>query len=636
MKKVTQTPHSALRTPNFFSTRLISLLVAELFLFSSVLPAWALQTNSSHLRPSAAKDGATRNNLRQELKDTQARDGGQLTLPSAKDFYVLKNYEALVNEIVGEIDHKRQKKGKGQFWVGVGGSPASGKSSLAKEIVSRLKSKGIHVIHISMDMWIVERLIRDAWEREGDPRFYRYRKEWIRWTEHARDIDRIRETFQGKLTLQGLYDIPTGIVDRTKELEIFPDTVVVYDGAFLADPALYPPDSFDLSVLLDAPPQGRHVRRIARDTVLRGRSPEQIKKLTRLVYDPEWKTYVEEIHPETASDLVYDVTSFEHPARLYYGNAARDGSSHISGWPEFSFDGPPEAGAQYWRGKLHVGGEIFTMFLGSDLSGGVYLEIRDPENRKIVATSEWYRWEHPWFQNIAVDDARYKGPDAVVRLADVIAAIQLSDMISHGSSMNRLHGSVALRPEGDRLGSLGIFRLYEKIGLRPDPLFLNRWAERIREEDADLSVQQQLWIPRRLEKDIPHLRISSRERGHIEIFEEHQIEIFLVDENGRAISDEAVYRRLSNNPEEVQGILRKIAEEGPEVVVEGKRYHVWVGGVEYVMDPAQLPQLSTTIASLPRVPWAPENTPQGKAAKDGGAKPVRAPSRWNLVPFYSP
>ena len=63
--------HSALR-------RLVALVVAEVFLCSMILPAWAIPSppTNSMLRPVTAKDGGTATDLSQELNPMQARDGG--------------------------------------------------------------------------------------------------------------------------------------------------------------------------------------------------------------------------------------------------------------------------------------------------------------------------------------------------------------------------------------------------------------------------------------------------------------------------------------------------------------------------------------------------------------------------------
>ena len=94
---------------NKFLIRIISLLVAETFLLSSILPAWALQTDQSHLRPSAsAKDGSAQDELIQELKTkaaraaSAARDGGKSKAESTLSALV-------TNEIDWRLRFYRQK-----------------------------------------------------------------------------------------------------------------------------------------------------------------------------------------------------------------------------------------------------------------------------------------------------------------------------------------------------------------------------------------------------------------------------------------------------------------------------------------------------------------------------------------------
>ena len=76
--------HSAFRIPHSALRRLLALVVAEAFLCSSILPAWATpipQKNLSTLRPSAARDGGNLQGLKKDLgiqKSAAARDGGRL------------------------------------------------------------------------------------------------------------------------------------------------------------------------------------------------------------------------------------------------------------------------------------------------------------------------------------------------------------------------------------------------------------------------------------------------------------------------------------------------------------------------------------------------------------------------------
>lgn len=326
MKKVTTNPHTTLRTSHSFATRLISSLVAEVFLFASILPAWALQTNPSHLRPSAAKDGAIRNNLHQELKDTQAKDGGRLTLPEPQERRVLESYQTLVDEILREAELKWRQKEQGQFWIGVQGSSATGKTQLGNVLAEQLNRQGIPAIRLWEDMWDVDRSTREVWQAQNDPRFQNHWQEWIRWEALKKGLDRIRGTSHGKVTLEKLYK--SRRTDLTREFNIFPNTFVVYDGMYLSDPRHYPPRSFDLLVLLDAATEKRLLRHVERDKPL-GRPEDVSEKAFHEVYLPEWEAYVRTIHPERTSHLIYDVTSFDRPVRLSYEWSARDGGSKI-------------------------------------------------------------------------------------------------------------------------------------------------------------------------------------------------------------------------------------------------------------------------------------------------------------------
>ncbi|MBI4436652.1 MAG: hypothetical protein HY590_04490 [Candidatus Omnitrophica bacterium] len=75
MKQVTKTPYTVNRKPYTLFIRAVSLLVAELFLFSSLFPAWAdpfPTPTSSFLRTRSARDGGEVQNLRNALQERPA------------------------------------------------------------------------------------------------------------------------------------------------------------------------------------------------------------------------------------------------------------------------------------------------------------------------------------------------------------------------------------------------------------------------------------------------------------------------------------------------------------------------------------------------------------------------------------
>lgn len=101
------------RGPNFL-TRILSLLVAELFLFSSILPVWATPLPTpSHLRPTDAKDGGISKDLLKEFQPEAARDGGgRRALSYTKGLLEAQGFSNLLANVERDIEGGVERAGK--------------------------------------------------------------------------------------------------------------------------------------------------------------------------------------------------------------------------------------------------------------------------------------------------------------------------------------------------------------------------------------------------------------------------------------------------------------------------------------------------------------------------------------------
>ncbi|MFH1858041.1 MAG: hypothetical protein ABH845_03975 [Candidatus Omnitrophota bacterium] len=316
--------------------------------------------------------------------------------------------------------------------------------------------------------------------------------------------------------------------------------------------------------------------------------------------------------------------------------AAKDGGDQSAAWPEFSFKGKTSRkGMEHWEGWMQAGGMKFKVFFGSSDETALF-QIKHPRTGELIAETEWNRGERPWLQSMVVHDEKYLGLHAKVRLADILMAVRVADIAQHGSKLEKMTSSPVLRPTNDSYpASLGIFRLYEKLGMRPAVKILSKWAGRIKRKHAKLSLETTLRQHYWGGEDVPHLRITYNGPDLLDTsFEESEIELFFVEEDGRVIEDGGIYGRLSKDPGQLEAILRRLAEGKRTASFEGRTYRVWAGGVSHEVVPEELPRLRQIIASFPHLPWAPEAAPD-REARDGGVRHFEQPSRRALIPLQS-
>ena len=184
----------------------------------------------------------------------------------------------------------------------------------------------------------MDRPTRNAWRAQEDPRWFDYRNSWLRWPNVQHNLQRVQDTSERVIRLDGLYNRSNGLTDGVRDgVELSPDTVVLYDGIYPLDPELYPPGTFDLQVLLDVTPEESRRRQVARDAPF-GKDPATVAQWFDTLYLPRWRAHVEAVQPERRAQLVYDTTDLGHPVRLVY-EAQADGL-------EESWQGVDEALAQ--------------------------------------------------------------------------------------------------------------------------------------------------------------------------------------------------------------------------------------------------------------------------------------------------
>lgn len=180
--------------------------------------------------------------------------------------------------------------------VGIAGGSASGKTTVARELARSLGA--LEIAH--------DRYYRTLPAEFHGHRMLGYNFDHPDALETSRLVEDLARLRAGESTVLVDYDFHTCARKPEPEWsEVHPTPVVVVEGILvLADPALR--DAFDLKIYVDAPADLRLARRLLRDTVERGDSPEKVVRQYLATVRPMHEAFVEP--SRTHADVVLDGT----------------------------------------------------------------------------------------------------------------------------------------------------------------------------------------------------------------------------------------------------------------------------------------------------------------------------------------
>lgn len=149
------------------------------------------------------------------------------------------------------------------YIIGVAGGSASGKSELADYIKSQFEQDAVV---ISLDNFYLRKAARPSHLSFDDPNAL----EW------PLIIDMLIKLKQGKQAIIPVYDFSHS--DRTnKTITIQPKSIVIIEGLWALNKRIC--HLINLKIFVDASSEIRFTRRLNRDTLERGRSPESVKSV---------------------------------------------------------------------------------------------------------------------------------------------------------------------------------------------------------------------------------------------------------------------------------------------------------------------------------------------------------------------
>jgi uridine kinase len=180
--------------------------------------------------------------------------------------------------------------------VAIDGMLGSGKSTVAEQMVDAF---GDETIVLATDEFIV--VTRHQWDEYlagGDDIVL---ADWYDLDKIARTLERARRG--EKFTVEGLYNLSNGQLDRTRGLDARRTRMVIIEGLFALHEKLR--DLADVKVFLDIAGPVALERARSRDLTARNIAPEQFEKKMRIYHDcylphvEQYRSYADIVHKVT-------------------------------------------------------------------------------------------------------------------------------------------------------------------------------------------------------------------------------------------------------------------------------------------------------------------------------------------------
>ena len=201
-----------------------------------------------------------------------------------------------------------EKQKDSPILVGIDGVDASGKTTLAGELVSELKGSGRQIIQASIDGFHNPKSIRYA-KGENSPEGY---------YSDSFNHKAIAEVLLDPLS-SGELQYKTGVFDyRTDSEVVLPvqtatrDSILIMEGIFLFRPELI--NYWDIKIFVDADFKitvKRAIKRAAEREYI-GAEKEILDKYEKR-YIPGQQLYFEKAQPKEKADIIIDNSDFENP-----------------------------------------------------------------------------------------------------------------------------------------------------------------------------------------------------------------------------------------------------------------------------------------------------------------------------------
>jgi uridine kinase len=214
--------------------------------------------------------------------------------------------EDLLSNLAAEIVARKQPDKP--LKVGIDGRSASGKSTLADALGSVLASCGLDILRPSFDGFHHSRERR---YRKGEFSAAGYYEDAY---DYQAAIEYLLDPLSGNVfpvfCRQAAHDWRTDMLDAAPPIQVYANTVLLFDGLFLFRRELNA--YWDFRILLDIDSATSVSRALERDTGLQGEA-DFVRKKYEARYEPAWLIYLTEEHPESKADIIVDNRDYMNP-----------------------------------------------------------------------------------------------------------------------------------------------------------------------------------------------------------------------------------------------------------------------------------------------------------------------------------
>jgi len=224
----------------------------------------------------------------------------------------------LVGRLAESILEKRRLHAGGGFVVGVDGKGCSGKSRLARALVSELLRLGVGCVGASIDDFCNPYAVRYGPGIPEGLQVYHRNFDERTW------IDEVIRPFHRRGTLRFdrvLLDPRSDSYTNRVRLELDSNGILVAEGLHLRKRAYR--DLFDYSILLHITDETQVARALVRDAEERGKSDEEVRFMYSRRYVPSFRHYLREDLPCESVDVMIDYEHPDRPVLLHGADAER-------------------------------------------------------------------------------------------------------------------------------------------------------------------------------------------------------------------------------------------------------------------------------------------------------------------------